>query len=73
MRNDRDRPRSDLGYFAFGAEIDDQDVVVLDFSGPRLELVDHRPERKRRTRGCDPYNSAEQPLRRQPWLRIERR
>jgi hypothetical protein len=73
MRNDRDRPRSDPGFFAFASQDDDDDFVVLDFSPPGWDLIDHQPERKRRARGCDPYNSAEQPPRKQPWLRIERR
>jgi hypothetical protein len=73
MRDERDRPRSDPGVFAFDPDIDDEEIVVLDFSGPHWQLIDHQPERKRRARGCDPYNSAEQPSRKHAWLRIERR
>jgi hypothetical protein len=74
MRDARDRRRSDPGVFPNGPDIDGEETVVLDFSGPHWQIIDHQPERKRRGRGgCDPYNSAEQPPRRHAWLRIERR
>ena len=49
------------------------ELLVLDFSSTRLELAVQRPERQRRTRGFDPYNTVEKPPQKQPWLRVERR
>jgi len=73
MRDERDRPRSDPGVPAYDPEIDDEETVALDITGSPWQLVDHQPERKRRARSCDPYNSAEQSPRGHAWLRIERR
>ena len=55
------------------AEEDEDEVVVLDFSYSPWQLIEHRPDLVRRTRGIDPYNSAEPPKRHQPWLRVSRR
>jgi hypothetical protein len=74
MSVDRDRICSDTDFSTSIATIRDEDeFVVLDFMGPRWELVEHRPDRKRRARGGDPYNTAEPPKLSQAWLRIERR
>jgi hypothetical protein len=72
MRYDKRAAAADLRHFDDDFSADDEQVI-LDFSGPRWELIDHQPETKRRTRGVDPYNSVERPLRRQPWLRFDRR
>jgi hypothetical protein len=55
------------------AQEDESEVVVLDFSYSHWQLIEHRPDLARRTRGVDPYNSAEPPKQHQPWLRVERR
>ncbi len=52
---------------------DDTEVVVLDFTCSHWQLIEHRPNLARRTRGVDPYNSAEPPRRQQPWQRVGRR
>ncbi len=72
MRDNRHAAAAGSGHFD-GDFAGDDELVMLDFTGPRWELVDHRPEQKRRARGVDPYNSVERPLRKQPWLRFDRR
>ena len=65
------RLRSDFNFSE--AQEDESEIVVLDFSYSHWRLVEHRPDLARRARGVDPYNSAEPPKRRQPWLRVGRR
>lgn len=60
-------------YFFSAADAIDEELVVLDFSSTRLEVLESHPDRQRRVRGFDPYNTVEHPLRRQPWSRVERR
>jgi hypothetical protein len=49
------------------------ELLVLDFSSTRLQLAGQRPDRQRRARGFDPYNTVEKPAQNEPWLRVERR
>ena len=73
MSEERDRSRSGAGHFTSNATIDDDEVLVLDFTGSPWALVDHRPQHKGRPQGFDPYNTADPPPKKQAWLRIDRR
>jgi hypothetical protein len=73
MTDDSGRSRPGNQHF-FSADDDlGDELLVLDFSSTRLELVGQQPERQRRARGFDPYNTVEKPPQKQPWLRVERR
>jgi hypothetical protein len=74
MSDARDPSGSVFDSSAFAATLaEDDELVAFDFTGPRWELVEHRPHRKRRNNGSDPYNTAERPQPQRPWQRIQRR
>jgi len=73
MTDERGRSRPRNQHFFSEDDYLGDELLVLDFSSTTLELAVQRPDRQRRTRGFDPYNSVEKPLQKQPWLRVERR
>lgn len=73
MTNDKGRSRPGNEYFFSEDPYLGDELLVLDFSCTRLELTRERPDRQRRARGFDPYNTVEKSPQKQPWLRIERR
>jgi hypothetical protein len=73
MSDERDRSRSTAEHFSSPTTIGDEEGPVVDCTGPRWELVDHQPERKRPVHGVDPYNTVGKQPRMQAWSRIEKR
>jgi hypothetical protein len=73
MSHSTDQRRSNVSRSTSNSPAADVEVRLLDRTSQRWLMADHQPDGMRRSRGVDPYNSADRYTRMQAWLHIERR